>query len=243
MKFTSHALLATMPEMLVRIPLGVVRVEPEGLNWCRDPDGSEVLRGKCNGGQLVRAVWVNLTPLISRGVQRLMLEALASLLARLPSMPETPAWSGASRTGGVMYTYRSVWMKNKALKGTLCPFLQDVKYVSGVLRICLWSFGLKCPTDHLLYHVVNGHFWVEVFGVFCMHVSLNANELLLPIPLSRKGQSLYSSCLGPDTLWKSVYFWLSSLSWTRSCGVAVLHHYESFLESSVIYSTYCCICC
>lgn len=77
--------MATMPETLAGILLGVVRVEPEGLNWCPDPDGREVLAGECNGCQLVRAVQVNL---ISPDLQRLMLEAavfsvLASVAASL----------------------------------------------------------------------------------------------------------------------------------------------------------------
>ncbi len=73
----------------------------------------------------------------------------------------------------------------------LCPFLQDVISVSGLPRMCLWSFSSKYPTDHLLYHFENAYFeWKQKQAVF-MHVSLNANELLLLAPFSRIGLCLY----------------------------------------------------
>ncbi len=49
-------------------------------------------------------------------------------------------------------------------------------------RMCLLSFSSKYPTDNLLHHFENAYFeWKQKHVVF-MHVSLNANELLLPAP-------------------------------------------------------------
>ncbi len=50
----------------------------------------------------------------------------------------------------------------------------------------------KYPTDDLLYHVVNAYFeWSQKHAVF-VHVSSNANELLLPTLFSRRGLCIYS---------------------------------------------------
>ncbi len=58
--------------------------------------------------------------------------------------------------------------------------------------MCLWNFNSKYPTDHLLYHFENAYFeWKQKNAVF-VHVSLNANELLLPAPFSRIELCLYS---------------------------------------------------
>ncbi len=47
------------------------------------------------------------------------------------------------------------------------------------------NFSSKHPTDLLLYHFENAYFeWKQKHAVF-VHVSLNANELLLPAPFSR----------------------------------------------------------
>ncbi len=74
----------------------------------------------------------------------------------------------------------------------LCPFLQDVIQVSGVPRMYLWSFSSKYPTDHLWHHFENAYFeWKHTQAVF-VHVSLNANELLLPAPFYRIELHLYS---------------------------------------------------
>ncbi len=59
--------------------------------------------------------------------------------------------------------------------------------------MCLLSFISKYPTDHLLHHFENAYFeWKRKLTVF-MHVTLNANELLLPAPFSKIGLCLYSS--------------------------------------------------
>ncbi len=56
------------------------------------------------------------------------------------------------------------------------------------------KFQLKIP-HYLLYHFENAYFeWKQKHAVF-MHVSLNANELLLPAPFFRIGLCLYSSYL------------------------------------------------
>ncbi len=75
------------------------------------------------------------------------------------------------------------------------PIFQYVIEVSGVPRMCLWSFSSKYPTDHLLYHFENAYFeWKQEDAVF-VHVSLNENELLLLVPFSRIVLWLYSSFL------------------------------------------------
>ncbi len=56
--------------------------------------------------------------------------------------------------------------------------------------MCMY-FSSKYPTDHLLYHFENVNFEWKLF----VHVSLNANEMLLPTPFSRTGLCLYSSYL------------------------------------------------
>ncbi len=61
--------------------------------------------------------------------------------------------------------------------------------------MCLWSFSSKYLTDHLLYIFENAYSeWKQKHTVF-VHVSLNANELLLPAPFSSIGLCLYSSYL------------------------------------------------
>ncbi len=68
----------------------------------------------------------------------------------------------------------------------VAPFLQYVIYVSCVLRMWL-SFSSKYPTDHVLYNFENAYFeWKQKHAVF-VHVSLNANELLLPPPFPEEG--------------------------------------------------------
>ncbi len=66
------------------------------------------------------------------------------------------------------------------LKGRYyAPFLTRCK-ISGVSNMCLWSFISNYPTYHLLYNFENAYFkWNQKLAVF-VHVSLNANELLLP---------------------------------------------------------------
>ncbi len=58
--------LKRLPPMQEIESLRPTRKQASGdpLQWCRDPDGSEVYEGQCNGGQRVDAVQVNLTPLI-----------------------------------------------------------------------------------------------------------------------------------------------------------------------------------
>ncbi len=75
------------------------------------------------------------------------------------------------------------------IKGDLlfCLFLQYVIYVSSVPRMCLWSFSSKYPTDNLIYHEIPYFEWKQKHVSLCLHVSLNANELLLPAPFSRTG--------------------------------------------------------
>ncbi len=51
--------------------------------------------------------------------------------------------------------------------------------------MCLLSFSSKYPTDHLFYHFENAYFEWERKQAVLVHVSLNANELLLPAPFSR----------------------------------------------------------
>ncbi len=46
-------------------------------------------------------------------------------------------------------------------------------------------FQLKYPTDHLLYHFVKAYFELKQKHAVFVHVSLNANELLLPAPFFR----------------------------------------------------------
>ncbi len=52
-----------------------------------------------------------------------------------------------------------LWENKPQFKGHLLfPFLQDVIQVSGVPRMCLWSFSSKYPTKHLLYHFEYAYF-------------------------------------------------------------------------------------
>ncbi len=60
--------------------------------------------------------------------------------------------------------------------------------------MCPWSFSSNYPTDPFLYNFENVYFERKERAVF-VHVSLNANELLLPAPFSRIGLCLYSSYL------------------------------------------------
>ncbi len=68
-----------------------------------------------------------------------------------------------------------------------------------ICNINLWcpqnvsvKFPLKYPTDNVLYHFEIAYIqWKQKHAVF-VHVSLNANELLLPAPFSRIGLYLYT---------------------------------------------------
>ncbi len=57
------------------------------------------------------------------------------------------------------------------------------------------------PTDNLSYYFENAYVkWKQKRAVF-VHVSLNANELLLPAPFSRTGLCYYSSTLLKTSVW------------------------------------------
>jgi len=76
----------------------------------------------------------------------------------------------------------------------------------------------------------------EKHAVF-VHVSLNANKLLLPALLSRSRRSHYSSCLRyPDRKQTKHLFGFAfiTLSQSHSCDIAVLHHHESLLSACIL---------
>ncbi len=83
------------------------------------------------------------------------------------------------------------------IKGDLlCAFFTICNISPRCLQNVSVKFQLKYPTDHLLYHFENACFgWKQKRSV-SVHVSLNANELLLPAPFSKSGLCLHSS----DTL-------------------------------------------
>ena len=64
-----------------------------------------------------------------------------------------------------------------------------------VPRMCLLSFSSKYTTDNLLYHFENAYFEKKQKHAVFVHISLNANELLLPAPFSGIQLCLYSSFL------------------------------------------------
>ncbi len=60
---------------------------------------------------------------------------------------------------------------------------------------CACEISAQNITDHLLYHFENAYFvWNQKQAVF-VHISLNANYLLLPALFSRTGLCHYSSFL------------------------------------------------
>ncbi len=68
----------------------------------------------------------------------------------------------------------------------LCPFLQYVIQVSGVPRICLWSFSSKYLAYHILYHFENAYFeWKQT--PCCFHACLfKCKWAAAPRPLFQK---------------------------------------------------------
>jgi len=97
--------------------------------------------------------------------------------------------------------------------------------------MCLWSFSSKYPTDHLLYHVVNAHFWVE--GKTCCFCAciFKCKWAAAPLPtFQKRAEPLQLSSTLPKTK-TSVWFLLSSLLRPCSCDIAVLHH-ESLLSTT-----------
>ncbi len=78
-------------------------------------------------------------------------------------------------------------------RSPIVPFLQYV-IKSQAQKVSL-KFQFKIPPDHLLYHFENAYFVRKQKHAVFMHVSLNANELLLPAPFSGIGLCPYSSYL------------------------------------------------
>ncbi len=75
------------------------------------------------------------------------------------------------------------------IKGDLlCPSLQDLRFPQNVSV----KIQLKILHRWFIISFWKCLFWVVAEHAVFMHVSLNANELLLPAPFSRIGLCLYS---------------------------------------------------
>ncbi len=96
--------------------------------------------------------------------------------------------NNALRSGGENFWsgWRCVYIFLVLFKWDIMPLftIYNISPETYVPRMRQWGFSSKYPTYHLLYHFENVNFeWKQKPAVF-VHVSLNANELLLPAPFA-----------------------------------------------------------